>query len=400
MNQSSTIILREKEQYLRQLKQMTKKRQGIVIYGAGIYGKNLAKFLQENGFSPRAFCVSSQSGNRESEWGIPIRSLADVVNEEREDVYLIAAEPPTNQSMIQTLKEQGVCSYIDIKPHFYQILDPVYYRPIIEITSRVGCSMHCRYCPQDLFIKTYRTLERPTVMPFDTFKLCIDKLPKEVIIDFAAFAEPFLNPAVIDMMEYAHEVGHDLRLYTTLTGLPLKDLERVRKIPFLSVVLHLPDKKRYANIPMTEDYFQKLDSFLSTVKADGQPLVDHANAQCEPPLEILERIEGRVRASWDMIDWAGNLETKEVRSSGQKRGKLLCAMAAYQNHNILLPDGSVLLCCMDWGMRYVLGNLLTDSYESILRGSAICKIHDAMDNESVRPESFLCSGCTSAMEIG
>ncbi len=399
MDYALAMILEEKARYLGQIQLEAGKHKGIVIYGAGIYGKNLARFLQKNGFSPRAFCVSSPSGNRDKEWGIPIRSLIDIMHEQQDDVYLIAAEPPTNQAMIQTLRESSVYSYVDITPHFYQIVDPVFCRPIIEVTSRVGCSMHCRYCPQDLFIKTYRSIDRPVMTSFETFKRCLDKLPQEVIIDFAGFAEPFLNPAIVDMMEYAHKAGHDLRLYTTMTGLSMGDLERVLRIPFLSVVLHLPDKKQNAMIPVTEEYWQKLDRFLSAAKADGQPLVDHANAQCEPPLEVMKKIDGRVRVSWDMIDWAGNLETKEVRSSSEKRGRLLCAMAAQQNHNILLPDGSVLLCCMDWGMKYILGNLLTDSYESIVQGSAIRKICAAMGDESVRSQGFICSACTSAIEM-
>lgn len=399
MDQTLSMIMEEQAGYLQKVKHAAEKHQGIVIYGAGVYGKNLASFLRKNGLTPRSFCVSNLSGNREKEWGIPIRPLADMLREKQDDVYLIAAEPPTNQTMVQALKEHGISSYIDITPHFYQIVDPVYCRPIMEITSRVGCGMRCRFCPQDLFIKKYYSIKRPVVTSFETFKICLDKLPKDVVVDFAGFAEPFLNPAVIDMMEYAYGTGHDLRLYTTLAGLSLNSIARVLKIPFLSVVLHLPDKKHYANIPVTEDYFVMLDQFLSTAKADGQPLVDHANAQCEPPPEILEKVAGRVRVSWDMIDWAGNIETPEVRRSKKKSGKLLCAMAARQNHNILLPDGSVLLCCMDWGMNYVLGNLLTDSYESIVQGNTIKKIRSAMVDEPVRPEDFLCTSCTSAMEM-
>jgi len=393
------MIAEEKERYLKDVAKEAEKRHGIVIYGAGGYGKNLARFLQENGFKPRAFCVTELKGNRREEYGIPIRSLKDILEERQDDVYLIAAESPKNQAIIGTLKEHGITSYIDITPHFFQMLDIVYFRPIVEITSRVGCSMRCRYCPQDLFIKKYKSVERPMTMSFDTFKTCIDKLPKEAIIDFAGFAEPFLNPHIIDMMEYAYDKGRDLRLYTTLTGLSLKELERVLNIPFLSVVLHLPDKKHCANIPITDEYFKMLDICISTTKEDGQPFVDHANAQCEPPPEILERIDGRVRVTWDVIDWAGNIDTPEVRTSEEKNGSLLCAMSANQNHNILLPDGSLLLCCMDWGMNYVLGNLLTDSYENIMKGRTISRVRVAMEEENARPGNFLCKKCTSAIEV-
>ncbi|MBO6179236.1 MAG: SPASM domain-containing protein [Selenomonadaceae bacterium] len=399
MDRFVDMILSEKKEYLNRIKKQVDAHHEIVIYGAGVCGKNLAKLLLDVGVTPRAFCVSNPDRNRKQEWGIPIRSLSDVIQEKRDDVYLIAAEPPKNESMIHTLNDYEISAYIDITPHFLQIVDPVYLRPIIEITSRVGCKVNCRYCPQNLFIKKYRSSMRPLVTSFETFQTCLDHLPQDVVLDFAGFAEPFLNPQIVDMMEYAVERGHNLRLYTTLIGASGKDLERVLKIPFLSVVLHLPDKKKCANIPITGEYLWMLESCLSAVKEDGQPFIDHANAQCEPPQEILDRIKGRVRVSWDMIDWAGNIDTQEVRSSELKNGSLLCAMAARQNHNILLPDGSLLLCCMDWGMEYILGNLMKENYKDIVQGKAINEVRMAMLERKTRSHNFLCKSCTSAVEI-
>lgn len=400
MDRLVKMILSEKEEYLQRVKQEVGKHKGLVIYGAGFYGKNLAKLLLNHGIEPRTFCVSSLDSNRQKEWGIPIRSLKDLIEEGNDDVYLIAAEEPKNKAMIQALIEYGVSSYIDITPHFLQIVDQVYFRPIVEITSRVGCRVNCRYCPQNLFIKKYHSSDGVSVISLENFKKCVDKLPREVILDFAGFSEPFLNPDIVEMMEYALEKKHDMRLYTTLMGLSTRDLERVTKIPFLSVVLHLPDIKQCANISVTDEYLEMLEICLSTRKKNGQPFIDHASAQCEPPKYIMDRIKGKLLVSWDMIDRAGNVKSDEVRSSALKKRPLLCNMSAYQNHNILLPNGNLLLCCMDWGIEYVLGNLLSDSYENIMQGERIKEIRREMLAKNSRNVGFLCEKCTSAIEIG
>ena len=63
----------------------------------------------------------------------------------------------------------------------------------------------------------------------------------------------------------------------------------------------------------------------------------------------------------------------------------------------MLPDGRVLLCCMDYGMKHVLGNLTEQSYEEIMNGKEIDKIKAAINgDESI---DILCRGCSSATEI-
>ena len=48
-------------------------------------------------------------------------------------------------------------------------------------------------------------------------------------------------------------------------------------------------------------------------------------------------------------------------------GGYYCNRALRMNHNVLLPNGDVVLCCMDFGMQHVLGNLKRQSYEEILK---------------------------------
>ncbi len=399
MEHESDVIRKERANYINQVKSLSARKNGIVIYGAGIYGKQLHSLLAKNHICVRAFCVTNTEGNRAEECGLPVKSLGAVVAEDQNDLYLIAAKAPNDYFMIRELNRHGIHDYINVPMYFHEILDELYWRPTLEITSRVGCKMHCRYCPQDLFIRRYNVHNRPVEMSFDMFKHCIDKTPQNLVVDFAGYAEPFLNPAVIDMMEYCLDIGRDMRLYTTMRGLTANTFERVKDIPFLSVVLHLPDKHNYADIPVTSDYYVMLEKFLTARKADGSPFVDRANAQCEPNPDVLKAVHGRVRISWDTImDWAGNIEDDSILSSSTKYGKIFCEISAGLNHNILLPDGSVTLCCMDWGMRHVLGNLMVHDYDEIVDGKEMQRIRCEMASEGAEG-SLLCRQCTSALKI-
>lgn len=65
------------------------------------------------------------------------------------------------------------------------------------------------------------------------------------------------------------------------------------------------------------------------------------------------------------------------------------------NHSILLPDGSVVLCCMDFGMKHVLGNLAKQSYEELFTGKEMQKIKEAMKDDRL---DIICRRCSSAIE--
>lgn len=40
------------------------------------------------------------------------------------------------------------------------------------------------------------------------------------------------------------------------------------------------------------------------------------------------------------------------------------------NENVLLPDGTIITCCMDYGMTGIFGNLFEQTYEEVLSSEA------------------------------
>ena len=215
------------------------------------------------------------------------------------------------------------------------------------------------------------------------------------MIEWAGFVEPFLNNESIDMMQYAFEQGYEMTLYTTLIGLTKKKLMKIISMPFKQVVLHVADKDGYANIPVTDEYLELLEIIINAKKKDGTPFVDNANCQSEPHPKVLEKTKDKIRIYGEMSDRAGNLENKDNKlRGGEKCGRIYCERAVNLNHNVLLPDGTVVLCCNDFGMKHVLGNLLKEDYDSIISSEQMRLVKRGMNlDESL---SILCRKCMFA----
>ncbi len=190
--------------------------------------------------------------------------------------------------------------------------------PWIEITTILPCSVGCYYCPQSVIKNAYKG-ER--ILSLDTFKVVLKNVPRDVLIDFAGFAEPFLNPACADMMLYAHAEGYRIAVNSTLTGMSDEDAKRIEVIPF--------------------EFFFYHDVRL---ECKEYPFIHYS---------------GRVSSP---LSRAGNLyKTARCNEKGY------CERSPDHKINVMLPNGDVVLCCNDYGLTHPLGNLLTDNYYDLKR---------------------------------
>lgn len=266
--------------------------------------------------------------------------------------------------------------------------------PTLEITTKIGCAVNCRYCPQSLLVEKYSARSSKREMTFDTFKQCVDKLPTNAIVCFAGFSEPFLSPAAVDMIKYA-AAQREVSLFTTLVGLSIKGFEEIRCIPFRKVVLHLPDEKNFANIPVTKNYLELLNVVLQTKKPNGDFFVDKIICQAPPKKSILPLIVGQFHVSWNMTNRSGNLSCSELAVIENFEGALTCRLSNH-NHNVLLPNGDVVLCSMDFGLKHTLGNLLCDDYYTLMSSPTMSFIKTATKNAA---SNLLCRTCSEAVRI-
>jgi len=241
----------------------------------------------------------------------------------------------------------------------------------LEITTVIGCKNMCSYCPQEKLLNAYKDNVR--IMSFETFKKCIDKVPTDSEIHFTGMAEPFLNPDCMKMIDYAFKKGHEIVLSTTLVG--LKDVSALEKIPFKSFVVHLPSSD--TKILIDENYLKTLKELSeSKIKAT---YIYHKNLHPKINLPAIKSL---------LNSRAGNLNGGPRKRWGEIRCK--------RTQPVLLPNGDVVLCCMDYGLKHILGNLLRDSYNDLFFGSEYQKILKAWKDPQI---DILCRHCEFARNV-
>ena len=254
--------------------------------------------------------------------------------------------------------------------------------PSIEITTSVpqgGCTVDCLICPQKLLIDTYAG-ERH--LKLDNFKRLLDKIPEEIVIIFSGFVEPWLNKHATDMVYYAHEKGHNIAVYTTGVGMHPEDVERLTKIPYYwdnrngvgGFCLHLPDAEGVGRHPITPLYIKTLNKIAElrnglahfscmSMGRTLHPEVAHMFPKFWYP-EFFNRagnLTRELKLKPDLAKFKNVYKDTPVADSPRT-----CGCVEHLYHNVLLPNGDVSLCCMDYGQDYIIGNLYNQEYDDIM----------------------------------
>jgi len=390
-----------KAEYIEQVREGAKQFEHVVIYGAGRKAVGLYNFLKENGISIKAFYVTDKSTNKEYECGLKIYGTDEKIYEPDSTLVLIGVRKRWNEQVIECLEQNGYRHYIEAPDKIEYLLSKDMdrsKRKVLQITAQIGCRIDCKYCPQKLFIRRYTEDKvREYVMTLELFKRYVDNTESDVIIDFAGFSEPLFNNECVEMILYAHEKGHEIELFTTLEGLTVEQFERIRNIPFREVVLHIPDVEVNSKINITKEYIELLKIVIDTNKPNGLPFADWASCHGQPAEEIRHIVDNKLRIITQLHDRAGNLDTEEVEQLHGLEGKIQCSGTPNYDHNVLLPDGTVLLCDSDWGMQNPIGNLKEQTYEEILSGKVLAAIKAKAMDENDR--ELLCRNCCYAVKI-
>jgi sulfatase maturation enzyme AslB (radical SAM superfamily) len=233
----------------------------------------------------------------------------------------------------------------------------------MEITTMIGCSLMCNFCPQDNLRDMYGNDVK--YMSLDTFKTALSKVPKNTRIDFSGMAEAWINPAATDMLEHALVSGHNVAIYTTFYNWNIETAERVIKLLY-----------RYrAQIEVLSVHF---------------------------PDEYGNMRGWKYSTEWEAVfhDRAGSLNKEQVKEQPvnfitRHERPVSCSKTANYDQHVLLPNGDVVLCCMDYDLKHVIGNLVRDSYDDLYTGSPMVNlIRENM--KSCYSAASLCKSCTDA----
>lgn len=201
----------------------------------------------------------------------------------------------------------------------------------LEITTYVGCPVNCEYCAQDVITSAY---EGKRQMELSDFSKILDNTPKDVRIDFSGFSEVFCHPEGSKFILLASERGYKVVLYTTLVGFKDSDIPILKGIRFNEVCFHQHPKAGL-------HFFDKVQRFETEIQT------------------------GRIAEITTQWKWsrAGNVWSRNYQS-----GEFYCLFAQKQfDHNVVLPNGDVVLCCQDYGLKHKLGNLYMTKFDNLNR---------------------------------
>lgn len=392
------------EQLIKDVKKLKEETKELYIYGAGFYGRDVYRVLERNGISIDGFLVTKQQKEK-NVFGLPVLVAKEIIS--RRVGIIIGLSDIYTEEVMEYLKQNCVVMEYVINGGRYITesggREDLRRSPTLEITPVLGCSVNCKYCPQDILIHKYfeRNHSRKRIMTVEDFQIYLNHTPNNCDIMFAGMAEPYLNKDCIKMLTLACDAGRKVSLYTTLVGASEQDVKKTLELPIHYVTLHVADKYGYAHIPLTEEYYKNVEYFIDAKKKDGRPFVDFVNAQAEPNEKIAEICKGKFEIMSSVQDRAGNLEEDNLQRREhdlEKGEKIMCCFCGPElTNNVVLPDGTVLLCNMDYGMQHVLGNLLLDDYETMRSGGELYRVFDGMNGN--KDVDVLCRKCLLARKI-
>lgn len=220
------------------------------------------------------------------------------------------------------------------------------------------------------------------LMTFSTFKECLAKVPADVDIHFSGMCEPWLNPECTRMVRYAGQAGYRLNIFTSLVGMNVSDVEVLAGLSLGAFVVHLPSSQGYEKIAIDDQYV----ATLRRLDRSGMVTAWICHSTTVHP-SVRPIVGGKIRY-FPLITRAGNIRVVKGKRPEKHPGPIRCARNLRQN--VLLPNGEVLLCCMDYGMKHILGNLKENDYLSLFASKEFLGVQRGLDDPSL---DVLCRRC-------
>ena len=267
----------------------------------------------------------------------------------------------------------------------------------VEITNI--CNAACTFCPSNC--------RPPRFLEEDAFRTVLSRLEGRVeYLYFHLMGEPLCHPQILRYATLAEERG--FRVMITTNGILSREvgipLVRSGKVFKISVSLHA-----YENNAFQMSLNEYLDGcFAMAEEATARGVVcalrlwnlqDGESKETGENAAILAAVKQRFGASWTPNRSGFRIKPYLFLEWGERflwPGEAPCSDAPLFCHALrsqvgVLCDGMVVPCCLDGEGRMPLGNLLTDSLESILSSPRARAIYDGFTAH--RAVESLCRTC-------
>ncbi len=291
----------------------------------------------------------------------------------------------------------------------------------ISIEPTTSCNLRCPECPSGL-----RSFTRPTgMLDPEMFKKVITQLEDELVyLIFYFQGEPYLNPAFLDLVNYASS----RKIYTaTSTNAHYLNDENARKtvesgLDRLIISIDGIDQETYSSyriggnlekvIEGTKNVIywkKKLKS--STPHIIFQFLVVKPNEHQVPEIKKLGQTLGvdevalKTAQIYDHVN-GHDLIPEDPAYSRYRKGSdgKYHIKNQLSNHCwkmwhscVITWDGKVVPCCFDKDAEYVMGDLKENSFKEIWTGNEYRKFRDSLIRS--RQEIEMCKNCIEGTKV-
>ena len=283
-------------------------------------------------------------------------------------------------------------------------------RASLEISVKVGCGLMCTYCPQDNYIKSFKSNypDEFKVLTKEVFLDCMKNVGTNVLIKWTGFTEPLYSKDFQFFCEYLHAHGYRQSISTTLKGTKNSvDWFVNHAYMFNLITLHLPDDEGLMKCKVDQSYISNFESLVSNpdtpldrvsffvIGESFEKNIDNIISKYVKDRVVDKKtvIKAQVlctRNSAVTLDSSG-LDNIKFRSKVKKTKseEFYCAFRRF-DQGVLLPNGEVSLCCQDYKLEYILGDLKKQNLDNLYQ-----KIQDSkIERENFISGSFFpCTSC-------
>ncbi|MCF6237888.1 MAG: SPASM domain-containing protein [Candidatus Marinimicrobia bacterium] len=261
-------------------------------------------------------------------------------------------------------------------------------------------------CPHDLMTR------EKGFMDVELFKTAINQVSVySDSIRLHNMGESLLHPHFDDLIRYTRNLGIRTILSTNATALTESVSERVLKSQLDSLLISFDgaSKETYEQLrdgAKFDKVIKKIEGFLSLRKRMGvkRPKVTMSLINMPMTESEVDAFRHRWEGKVDLIrikpprNWDGSsvrineiMNLTDTRSPGNPCYWLWSSM-------VILWDGRVVPCCMDYDAKHVLGNIKEKSLEQIFNDEPMQALRQ-LHVEGRVSESALCRGCSAPTKV-
>lgn len=259
------------------------------------------------------------------------------------------------------------------------------------------CNLRCVMCP---YPKMTRKKE---LMSMDLFKKIVDEAKKLgcTRIMLQAYSEPLLDPFLIDRIRYIKSRGMKAGFFTNATLLDEKMAIKILNsgLDLIKFSVDAGNKEDYEKIRIGGDWDKVKNNIISFYKKRGELKLK------KPRIWIFmikqESNEKNIKSHkefWDEYCDEINISIVDNRAEGKISKSFLkkygrpypCFMP---RDLTILSNGKLVVCCLDYDGKMVLGDLKTQSLKEIMNSDKFKKIlelHMSFQGDKIK----MCKNCT------